>query len=93
MAARGIHKRASLEVTPHSIIEVAQGALPGFDQIGISVMDRKGNVATRAATGDLVWTLDNLQYGLREGPCVDTLHDKLIVGATRFLCIRSSERA
>jgi len=65
----------------NAIVEVAQDALPGFDQIGISLMDRKGNVETKAATGDLVWTLDKLQYELGEGPCVETLHDRTIVEA------------
>jgi len=81
VAARGISRRASLEETLNAIVEVAQDALPGFDQIGISLMDRKGNVETKAATGDLVWTLDKLQYELGEGPCVETLHDRTIVEA------------
>src|SRR3954447_22736659 len=82
VAARGISRRASLEGTLNTIVEVAQDALPGFDQIGISLMDRKGNVETKAATGDLVWTLDKLQYELGEGPCVETLHGELIVEAS-----------
>jgi GAF domain-containing protein len=81
VAARGISRRASLEETLNAIVEVAQDALPGFDQIGISLMDRKGNVETKAATGDLVWRLDKLQYELGEGPCVETLHDRIIVEA------------
>jgi GAF domain-containing protein len=81
MAARGINRRANLEETLSSIVEVAQDSLSGFDQIGISLMDRKGNVQTKAATGELVWTLDKIQYELGEGPCVETLHDKVIVEA------------
>jgi GAF domain-containing protein len=80
-AARGISRRGSLEQTLNSIVEVAQDSLPGFDQVGISLLHRKGNVETKAATGELVWTLDRLQYELGEGPCVETLHDKLIVEA------------
>ncbi|MFL6133788.1 MAG: GAF and ANTAR domain-containing protein [Nocardioidaceae bacterium] len=81
MAARGINRRANLEETLSSIVEVAQNSLSGFDQVGISLVDRKGNVQTKAATGELVWTLDKLQYELGEGPCVETLHDKVIVEA------------
>jgi len=81
IAARGISRRANLEETLTSIVEVAQHSLSGFDQVGISLVDRKGNVQTKAATGELVWTLDKVQYELGEGPCVDTLHDKVIVEA------------
>jgi GAF domain-containing protein len=78
-AARGISRQGSLEETLNAIVNVAQGSLPGFDQVGISLLHRKGNVETKAATGDLVWTLDKVQYELGEGPCVDTLRDKVVV--------------
>ena len=69
------------------------GALPGccrrpghggVDQVGISTIDRKGNVTTRAATGELVWALDRLQYGLGEGPCMETLREADVVVAPRI---------
>jgi GAF domain-containing protein len=81
VAARGMNRRASLEETLASIVDVARGSLPGFDEVGISLLDRKGNVETKAATGQLVWTLDKLQYELSEGPCVDSLHGETIVEA------------
>jgi GAF domain-containing protein len=84
LAARGINRRASLEETLASIVEMAQASLPGFDHVGISLLDRKGNVETKAATGELVWTLDKLQYGLGEGPCVDSLRGEAIVEAPRL---------
>ena len=40
-------------------------SLPGFDHVGISTVDRKGKITTRAATGPLVWELDTLQYTRR----------------------------
>jgi hypothetical protein len=58
--------------------------MPGFDQVGISTVDRKGNVTTRAATGELVWILDRLQNALGEGPCVDTLRKARVVVAPRI---------
>jgi GAF domain-containing protein len=81
MAARSINKRAGLEESLNSIVQVAQWSLPGFDHVGISLIDGRGNVETKAATGDLVWALDKLQYELGEGPCVDTLHDEVLVEA------------
>jgi GAF domain-containing protein len=74
------HQR-TLDETLQTIVEVARDTLPGFDEVGISTVDRQGNVTTRAATSDLVRTLDKVQYGLGEGPCVDTLRDALVVVA------------
>ena len=84
-AARSINQHRSLEDTLSTIADVARTSVPGFDQVGISTVDRKGNVQTRAATGELVWELDRIQYGLGEGPCVDTLQgsDVVVVPAIR----------
>ena len=74
-AARIINHQVSLPETLQSIALAARDSVPGFDHVGISTMDKRGKVETRAATGQLVWELDELQYSLGEGPCVDTLHD------------------
>jgi GAF domain-containing protein len=84
MAARSINQEVSLEDTLTAVAHTAQRSLPGFDYVGISTIDRKGNVETRAATGDLVWDLDKLQYELGEGPCVETLRDAAVVVAPRI---------
>jgi GAF domain-containing protein len=83
-AARSINRRTTVEETLATIAAVAQASVPGFDQVGISTIDRKGNVTTRAATGELVWVLDRLQYALGEGPCVETLRDANVVVAPRI---------
>jgi GAF domain-containing protein len=83
-AARTINQEASLEDTLTTIAHTAQLSVPGFDYIGISTIDRKGNVETKAATGDLVWDLDKLQYDLGEGPCVETLRDAQVVVAPQI---------
>jgi GAF domain-containing protein len=83
-AARTINQRRNLEETLQTIVEVARESVPGFDQVGISTVDKRGNVRTRAATGDLVYTLDKAQYGLGEGPCVDSLHKAHVVLAPRI---------
>jgi GAF domain-containing protein len=88
-AARGINRGTTLDETLTAIVEVAQAALPGFDEVGISLLDRMGAAQTKAATGKLVWTLDKLQYGLNEGPCVDSLHEQAIVEAPH---IRNEQR-
>jgi GAF domain-containing protein len=88
-AARQMSRPTTLEDTLSSICEAARDALPGFDAVGLSTIDRAGNVATRAGTSDLVWELDRLQYELAEGPCVESLEDKTVVMAPH---IRTSGR-
>jgi transcriptional regulator with GAF, ATPase, and Fis domain len=68
-AARTLHQPRSLDATLQVIAEVACRSVPGFDQVGISTVDRTGGIVTRAFTGDLVLRLDEIQYGLQEGPC------------------------
>jgi GAF domain-containing protein len=55
------------------IAETARTSIPGFDQVGITTIDKAGTFATRAAAGDLVRKLDGIQYDPGEGPCVDTM--------------------
>ena len=73
-AARTLYRPRSLDDTLQTIVEVACNSVPGFDHVGIATMATKGEVQTRAFTGDLVLPLDELQYTLREGPCSATLH-------------------
>jgi len=69
-AARTLNQPRSLDATLQTIVEVACNSVPGFDQVGIATLHKKKDkVKTRAFTGDLVLRLDEIQYGLREGPC------------------------
>jgi DNA-binding NarL/FixJ family response regulator len=45
------------------------------------VLTRGGREETKAATDDLVWKLDILQYELGEGPCIDAMHGPTVVAA------------
>jgi GAF domain-containing protein len=78
-AARTIHDSHSLQETLDAIVHAARTSVPGFDHVGISTVDRSGSVETKAATGDLVFELDDLQYTLREGPCMDSLSGERVV--------------
>jgi GAF domain-containing protein len=80
-AARAMQQSRTLEETLQTIVEVAGSSVPGFDAVGISTVDRRGNPRTRAKTGSMVQTLDNVQYELGEGPCVDTLRGADMVSA------------
>ncbi len=79
VAARTINHHRSLEETLQAIVETAGRSVPAFDHVGISTHRKNGEVKTRAATGDLVYQLDALQYDLSEGPCVDTLRETVVV--------------
>jgi GAF domain-containing protein len=68
-AARTLYKPRHLDETLQTIVEVARNSVPGFDHVGIATVEKKGDIETRAAVGDLVLPLDKLQYSLREGPC------------------------
>ncbi len=72
-AVRTLNKPRSLDDTLQTIVEVACNSVPGFDQVGISTVEKGGVIITRACTGDLVLALDRAQYDLREGPCSATL--------------------
>jgi GAF domain len=83
-AARSINHKRTLDDTLQAIVEVAQASVPGFDEVRISTLHKGGKVQTRAATGELVHQLDDLQYTLGEGPCVDTLRHAQVVVAPRI---------
>jgi GAF domain-containing protein len=83
-AARTLNQPRTLDETLQTLVEVACNSVPGFDQVGIATL-HKGKVETRAFTGDLVLRLDEIQYGLREGPCSAALQgtDEVSVSSLR----------
>ncbi|MCW2832964.1 MAG: hypothetical protein JWN68_917 [Nocardioides sp.] len=83
-AARTMHQPRTLDETLQTIAEVARESIPGFDHVGISEVHQDGKVETRAAAGDLVLRLDELQHSLAQGPCVDSLHESNVVVAPRI---------
>lgn len=72
-AATLMHASASVQDTLDAIVRCTLDTVPGFDHVGISITHRKGEIETLAGTDQLVWDLDALQYGLREGPCYDAI--------------------
>jgi GAF domain-containing protein len=80
-AAQVINAPGTLEDTLDAIARTARDAVPGFDHVGISVVQGDGTVTTMAATSRLVRELDTLQYKLGEGPCVATLRDQSMIVA------------
>jgi GAF domain-containing protein len=78
-AARTIDEQSSLPDTLETIARAAQLSIPDIDEVGISIVHRNGRIETRAATGQLVWDLDSLQYELGEGPCVSAMREFPVV--------------
>jgi transcriptional regulator with GAF, ATPase, and Fis domain len=66
------------------LVVVALSVIPGAEQCGISVADRK-SVTTVASTDGMVDRLDQLQYDLDEGPCLDAMrhHTSVVVDDMR----------
>ncbi len=81
-AVRTLNTARSLDDTLQTIVEVACNSVPGFDHVGIATMERKGDIVTRAAIGDVVLPLDKAQYGLREGPCSEVLQFNHVVSVS-----------
>lgn len=80
-AARTLGRTRTTGETLRTIVEVAQRSVPGFNHVGVSTLDRHGRAQTRAASSALVQELDDLQYGINEGPCVDSLRAPAPVSA------------
>ena len=75
-AARTISAPRTMEDTLDAIVQAARASVPGFDHVGISVVHGRDKIGTKAATGQLVWELDAVQYTLMEGPCVASLFEE-----------------
>lgn len=83
-AARAINAPSTLEETLDAIVTSARASVPGFDQVGISLVNRDGTIETLSGTGQLVWELDALQYSLDEGPCVRAMRSEPLVVVERI---------
>ena len=75
-SSRLINAPRSLEETLDAIVHAAKASVPGFEHVGISIVHGKDKIETKAATSQLVWELDDLQYELLEGPCVAALFEE-----------------
>ncbi len=58
--------------------------LPGADVAGFLLFTSAGKFETKAATSDLMYTIDRLQIEHGEGPCIEAAVDELIVRTDDF---------
>lgn len=82
--ARSLHSQKGADMSVDNLVDevtaTALRILPGVDHAGISLVDPKSRrVRSVAATGPVPKELDNLQEALQQGPCVDTIHDRVTV--------------
>jgi GAF domain-containing protein len=69
---RDLLAEPKLDLTLQRVVDLAVQTIPGCDFAGISL--RHGDkVETPAATAPLVDQLDQAQYDLQEGPCLDAI--------------------
>jgi GAF domain-containing protein len=78
-SARVINSPQTIEETLDAIVRATLASVPGFDHVGISVIKRDGTIETAAATDQVVWELDDLQYRIDEGPCVSAMREAQVV--------------
>lgn len=78
-AARTISRERSLQETLDAIVSTARTSVPGFDHVGISIVNKRNEIETRAATDPIVWELDRIQYGIDEGPSVSAMRETPVV--------------
>jgi GAF domain-containing protein len=78
LMARSLRAEAGLEQTLLGIVGAAVQTVPGARYAGLSTIERR-RIITRAATGDVVHTIDRAQYESGEGPCLDAVWEQRTV--------------
>lgn len=79
--ATALHKNSVAEgVDPELLVTLAARAIPHAEQCGVTLQRRGQRPRTTAASGPLSEAVDDLQYTIGEGPCLDAATgDDLVV--------------
>jgi GAF domain-containing protein len=78
-AARRLNAASSFDETVTEIVHAARRSVPGADHVGVTLARQDGGYATLAATGEKAHELDQLQYSLSEGPCLQAIDGDTLV--------------
>lgn len=70
--ARTLQAEPDVDTTLRAIVKAAVDHVPGAEHAGISLVER-GRIRTVAPTSGIVETIEQLQYDLRQGPCIDAI--------------------
>lgn len=74
--ARALEHEQDDAETLAAIVRAAVQTVPGAEHASISVIRRRREVETRAATGELPGAVDVAQYESGQGPCLDVLYEQ-----------------
>lgn len=74
--AVSFHQPVPLAELLTTIVQAAQDAIPGVDHVGISLAHAQGRIETVGWTHPIVGSIDEVQYSLDEGPCVDAIRTR-----------------
>lgn len=87
--ARELFDNADLEATMRNAVELAVKHVNGADAASLTIVHRRGQVETPAASAEEARTADELQYLIGEGPCLEAVREDVVV---RVVDIRQDRR-
>jgi GAF domain-containing protein len=67
----------SLDTTLRRVADLAVRSIPGCDAVAVTLLHDHGS-QTHAATGGLVYEVDNYQYEIDEGPCLQAAMEQKV---------------
>lgn len=82
LTAETLDEHRTLQAALDAIVHATASSVPEFEHVSISLRRGGGEMETRAGTSDLVWELDQVQYALGEGPCVEAMVSEPVVAST-----------
>lgn len=75
-SARQMQQHDDPDDTLRTVVAAAVALIPGADEGSISVVSRRRQVESKAASSELARTVDALQQELHEGPCLDAVYEQ-----------------
>ncbi|MDQ0735906.1 GAF and ANTAR domain-containing protein [Arthrobacter agilis] len=77
--ARSLQRENSEDAVLEQLVRAAVTLVPGADEASITLVTGRHRVQSRAPSGNLVRTLDELQERTREGPCMSAVYEEQTV--------------
>jgi PAS domain-containing protein len=81
-AATDLAEQQTPAATLEHVATQALRAVPGCEEVGVTVVRSHGRIDTPACTGELSAVCDQLQYELNEGPCLGAVGDSRPIRVT-----------
>lgn len=74
--ARSLADENTLESTLQRIVDEAVATVRGAEYASVSLVRARREVQTVTATDDVCWRVDQIQYEVGEGPCLDAIWEE-----------------